>query len=328
MTYQWNGAALGGVFALPNTVADRALKMAGAAQLKVLLWWARHGEFDESACAAATGLSPADCRDAMSFWCGAGVLERAGESENATVEETEKAPIPHTLPPAAEIRRGQLPDALARQRSDPKFDCLLKTAEQRIGAPLTPGDMESFLYMYDQLGLPAEVIVMIVVNAVQEGKVHARSSFRKYVERIAESWAREGIVTVAAAEALLCRRERIDAVGARMKQLFSLQRAPTLAAKEEAVRWFDEWGFSDEVLLIAAAKCREATGNFNANYMSRILESWYADGVTTPQQAKEAAAPKRRAAGKPLLSESAEKPAAQTDYEQALANWRPVYTKE
>ena len=53
-TYQWNPAALGQVLMVPAAVADDLLNLAGEEQLKVLLWFSRHGQdWDAAACAAA-----------------------------------------------------------------------------------------------------------------------------------------------------------------------------------------------------------------------------------------------------------------------------------
>ena len=82
MNYRFNPASLSSVFAVPAEVADRHIRMAGSAQLKVLLWFLRHGggDFDPSACGAAIGLSAADCSDAMGFWSEAGLLIQDGNA--------------------------------------------------------------------------------------------------------------------------------------------------------------------------------------------------------------------------------------------------------
>ena len=70
MEYRMNLGAWNSVFAVPCEVVDRHLKLAGALQLKVLLWALRHsGEaFTTAALAEATGASEADVRDAMLYW--------------------------------------------------------------------------------------------------------------------------------------------------------------------------------------------------------------------------------------------------------------------
>lgn len=188
MTYKWNGDRLDAVFALPVSVVDGPLRMAGATQLKVLLWFARHGAFDAVACSAAIGVSAADCSDAMQFWTETGVLIAAGEEAPAP------APVLPTLTVEPPKRPG-LPAVIEKQKSSADFDYLLKTAEQRLGRTVTPGEMESFLYIYDTIGLPAEVILMILVDAVNKNKVKVKSSFRSYLEKVALTWAEQGITT-------------------------------------------------------------------------------------------------------------------------------------
>lgn len=334
MTYQWNSAHLGAVFALPAAVADETLRLAGAAQLKALLWFARQGQgdFDPAACAAAIGVPAADCADAMRFWTAVGIL-REGEAD-APGEDTAavsaapsvSAPAP-TLPALNPAPRPQFPDVVARQKVCPDFDYLLKSAEQRLGRPLTHGEMESFLYIYDTVGLPAEVILMILVNAIQKNRVRAKSGLKTYLVRVAEDWAARGIVTIAAAEQEFCREERREQVRERIQSLFSLGRTPTLLQVETAQKWIDEWGFSDELLLEAFARCREKTGGFQCAYMDRILEGWHADGIATVEAARQASLPRRRSAGKPLPSDDALPVPAADDYEQAAAAYRPVYKK-
>ena len=329
MTYQWNPRELANVFALPAGVADRALKLAGPAQLKVLIWFARRGTFDPAACAAATGVSAADCADAMQYWINEGILT-TGEAAPVSPVSVSPPPMPPLKPAADTVgnaARPQLPQVLERQRTDRDFAYLIKTAEARLGRPVTPGEMETFAYINEGLGLPAEVILMMMVDALKRGRMKVPSAFRSYLEKMAASWADQGIVTVAAAEAELCRRERQEQLREKLKTLFSLSKTPTLLQTDAALRWFDEWRFSDEVVKIAYDRCREKTGNFHAAYVTRILESWHAEGISTPEAAREALVPAKRGGAKPLLSEQAD--SSQWDaYEQAVADWRPTYKKK
>lgn len=329
MTYQWNPRELTTVFALPAGVADQSLKMAGLPQLKVLIWFARRGTFDPAACAAATGYSAADCADAMQYWVERGILRAEGEPASP-VSPLSQAPLP-PLQPAAQAGgkppRPQLPQVLERQRTDRDFAYLIKTAEARLGRPVTPGEMETFAYINEGLGLPAEVILMMLVDALKRGRLKVPSAFRSYLEKMAVSWSDQGIVTVAAAEAELCRRERQEELREKLQTLFSLNRTPTLLQTDAALRWFDEWRFSEEVVKVAYERCREKTGGFNAAYVTRILESWHADGISTPEAARQALVPAKRGGAKPLLSEQADSPGGDA-YEQAVADWRPTYKKK
>ena len=350
MAYLWNSTALGAVFALPAAVADRAnLRLAGAAQLKVLLWFARAGRFDPEACAADTAVPASDCVDAMRFWVERGVLTGADAAEDAPAATesvpAETAPAPAVaaaasptavptappLPPldvTPEKPRPQFPDVVARQKSSPDFDYLLRTAEQRLGRPLTHGEMETFLYIYDTVGLPAEVILMILVDAVRRDKVRVKSGLKRYLEKVATDWAERGIVTIAAAEQEFCREERLAAARERVHTLFLPDRTPTLLQAEAMVRWTDEWGFSEDVLQVAFERCRAATGKFQSGYMDRILEGWHLDGITTPDEARATSESHRSRRARPLLSDDDAPAETPDEYERAAAAYRPVYHKK
>ncbi|MBO5797393.1 MAG: DnaD domain protein [Clostridia bacterium] len=324
MTYKWNGDRLGAVFALPAAVVDSSLRMAGATQLKVLLWFARQGQFDAEACSAAIGVSAADCRDAMQFWTETGLLLAEGEVAFAPVPAP--APVLPVLPVEPKRRPG-LPEVIQKQKTCGDFDYLLKTAEGRLGRPITPGEMESFLYIYDTVGLPAEVILMILVDAVNKDKVRVKSSFRSYLEKVALTWAEQGITTVPAAELELCRQENRRKTGEHIRTLFGLSRPLTLLQLENAMRWEEEFRFGDDILLVALAKCKEKTDTVNVNYIHKVLEGWYTEGIATVEQAKAAGAVKKKSNAKPLLSDDSTPADSGDAYEQMAADWRPVYKK-
>lgn len=327
MIYRFCGE--GETFTLPTAAADRALRLASRAQFKVLLWFARHTEdFDVAACAAAVGESEADCADALLFWQEMGVLTD-GDAAVPPAAPAPSAPSPD-LPPLDVTpmpKRPQLPDVVAKMRTSNKFRYLAKTAEERLGRAVSPIEQESLLYIYEGIGLPVEVILMLLVSIIPKGKAKSGSAFAHYLEKAAISWSEAGITTIDAAEAELCRQERREAVREHLKTLFSLER-PSLLQVDAACCWIDQWHFSDEVLLVAYERCREKTGGFNANYVTRVLEGWLADGVTTPDQAREALLPKKKTAGKPLLSDEHAAPADTDTYERTAATYRPVYKKK
>lgn len=102
MEYRWNPGVMTRVFALPAAVVDEHIRLAGAKQLKVLLWLSCHGEgrFDAEACAAAIGGSPADCGDALQYWVECGLLLPA-EAAPSRPAPPARAPAEPPVPPPA-----------------------------------------------------------------------------------------------------------------------------------------------------------------------------------------------------------------------------------
>lgn len=93
MSYTVNLGCWGSIFAVPTDVVDKYLKIAGSAQLKVLLWILRHSgeQFDFDNIAAALNMDSFDVRDCIEFWVSFGVIAASSNVITPGVQ-------PHTLP--------------------------------------------------------------------------------------------------------------------------------------------------------------------------------------------------------------------------------------
>lgn len=316
--YHWDPRGFGRVLAIPAAVAEQHLKLAGPIQLKVLLWHAANGTFDPDACAAAVGYPAADCVDAMQYWVSAGVLGTA----DAPPSPVAAAPAPAASVTAPVSRpkavKPQLQEVIAAQNSSPEFAYLLDTVSARLGKPLSGGDMETLLYLFNTAGLPAEVILMAVGYAAQSERFTLR-----YIEKVALDWADRGILTIAAAEEYLCYLERCQQALLKVQTVCGLPTPiPASAANQEkAEKWVFGWRMSDDLLREAARICEEKTGKFGMAYANAILENWHAQGVTTVEQVREMSAPAKKRAARPADD-------SDNDYEQMVEQYVPVYKKK
>ena len=311
------------VFTLPNAVVDQHLRMAGSVQLKVLLWLSRTGgEFDAELCAKAVGVSAADCCDALQYWLAQGVLEGdvvvsptaqtvppIEQPEMVVVSTPTKKPttqrVKVTKPPITEV--------IARQTRDEEFGGLLTEVSARMGRPLSGGDAETLLYLYDTVKLPAAVILMVVGYAAQADRFTMR-----YIEKVALDWADRGIMTMAAAEEHLCYLERCDQAALRVQAVCQLAKPISgAAAIRTAEKWIFQWQVTDELLAQAFDVCREKTGKFEAKYMDRVLENWREQGVDTPEKVAEMSAKPKKKNVK-----------TDTAYEHMIEQYVPVYKKK
>ncbi len=328
--YQWNPEHFTALLALPSVVVTRHLKMAGAVQLKVLLWLASEGkgEFDAQACGTAIGQAPADCTDALQYWLETGVLLTAdgAAAQPAASVPTAQPAIPVVLPqteikavPRPAAVKPQMQDVVRRQKDDAEFAYLLETASARLGRAITNGDMETLLYLYETAGLPAEVILMVIVYTVSMGKGHMR-----YIEKTALSWADNGIDTIDKAEQYLCRLDRRDQAWAGVQQALGLTHTPTTGQLDAVEHWVYDWHMNNELIRMAYEMCHEKTGKFQATYMSRILEHWHLDGIDTAEKAR--AALQKSSKGK--AAPAAESSLDLDEYEELVLNYVPVYKKE
>lgn len=311
--YTWNAALLRRVFVVPEAVADEHLRLAGAVQLKVLLWLSRHnGEYDDEACSKAVGVSAADCRDALRYWVEAGVL--SGSESSPQPAPVTPAPAP-TKPVAARpsVVKPQMPEVIARREGCSEFAYLLDAVSARTGRPLSPGDMETLLYLFDTAGMPAEVILMVVGYAASAERCSMR-----YIEKVALDWADQGILTMVAAEEHLCQLERSQQAALWVQEVCGLDKVPnTAAARKTSSKWLHDWQVNEDVLRLAQEVCVTKTGKFQFAYIDRVLENWREQGAETPEKAAVLC-------GKPTESKQEEI----SEYEDMVSRYIPVYKKK
>ena len=318
--YQWNTSLLRRVFILPEEVADRHLRLAGAVQLKVLLWLSRHGGvYDDEACSRAVGASAPDCRDALRYWVEAGVLtgDESIPAPVVTVPAVVEEPPVKMAVARPQAVKPQMPEVIARRDRDAEFASLLDEVSARMGRPLSPGDMETLLYIYETAGMPAAVILMVVGYAVSANRLTMR-----YIEKTALDWSDRDILTITAEEEHLCRLERAAEALKRVQTVCGLEKPPTgTAVYAAAEKWICAWNTSDDVLRQAYDICLEKTGKFQAAYITRVLENWREQGADTIEKvAALSAGGKKSRAKAPEDSNS--------DYENMVEQYIPVYKKK
>lgn len=297
MSYTMNLGAWNSVFAVPCSVVDNDLKLAGSVQLKVLLWVLRHaGEpFETQDIADALGIDRADVGDAMTYWRENGLISEKGgalspacaEPENGAKAASPFRPAeaqPEQQPERRLLSRPQKPDSefVAKRIAESKeIECLMQSAQQILGRLLSGGDAATLLLIHDNYGLPSDVIVMLMQYAASIGKPNMR-----YIEKAALNWADNGVDTHEKAE------ERLRLLTENQKAWRTVEnaigiahRTPSRREEEFAPVWVNDWKFSMPMIREAYDRTIDGAGKYQTAYMNRILERWHKNGISTPKQA-------------------------------------------
>lgn len=302
MEYQMNLGAWNSIFAVPTEVVDRHLKLAGALQLKVLLWALRHsGEnFTTTELAEATGASEADVRDAMVYWTENGLFTRS-ETETTAQFAPTTAVKSQAMPPQTEVSVAQTPvqtkktpirirhpkpDPMyiaARMNDSEAIRSLMEEAQTIMGSVLSPAMSSLLLYICDDLGIPPEVTLMLLHYAKSIGKANT-----SYLESAARDWAENNIFTLADAERKLKQLDENNRAWKRVESVIEINpRSPSKRELGYAAQWVCEWKFSDELLRMAYEICVNSIQKLDFKYMDAILKRWHENGILTPAQAIE-----------------------------------------
>ena len=164
---------------------------------------------------------------------------------------------------------------------------LLKGEVQRLmGRVLNTEELKILLSFERYLGLPAEVISVLVCYC--KDKARSKGSLRnpslRAIEKEAYAWAEMGIDTVEEAAAFIQRQNvRNSRMGKLLQQLQIRGRTLTPAEERYAQSWLD-MGFDDEAIAMAYERTCINTGTLKWPYMNSILTRWHDAGLHTAEQ--------------------------------------------
>lgn len=280
MTYNVNPTSLFGSFSVPSAVVDKHIKMAGAVQLKTLLYIFRNPSAPIVAedIAAYLSVPASDIRDSLAFWADAGILlcEGAAAVQFEAEPIKQKAVRAHTQKPdRSEVAR--------RGNEDANIAFLLREAQQKLGRTLRASESSTLVWLYDDEGISASVLLMVIEFAISDGKPNIG-----YIERTALDWLDSGVETVADAEKKITEIYNTRSSFGVLRRAFGLgDRKPGKKELECARLWVEEWKINRELLTRAYEICVDNTGKYNITYIASVIKKWHESGVKQFSDIKE-----------------------------------------
>ena len=177
-------------------------------------------------------------------------------------------------------------DVLEASNSDLDFRALCDEIQRLLGKNLTTEEMKILLGFVRYLGLPADVISVLVCyckdRARQKGSM--RNPSLRTIEKEAYAWAERGIDTVEEAAAFIQSQNVRFSRLSRMMQLLQIRgRALTPAEEKYAQSWLD-MGFDMEAIAMAYERTCLNTGSLSWPYMNKILTRWHEAGLHTAEK--------------------------------------------
>ena len=195
----------------------------------------------------------------------------ANPSVNTAVTYPFVNTAPHEQPQLPLEKPIYTADQLRDFKADENTARLLFVAEQYLKKPLSPNDMQTIFFIMDKLGFSEDLTDYLIQYCVDRGKRDLR-----YIEKVAISWAEQGITTQKQAAAL---------AGKYDKTVYEIMRAlgknnlPTETEVAYIDRWRKFYGFESDVILTACERTVLATDSHRFEYADSILTNWYKAGV-------------------------------------------------
>ena len=196
--------------------------------------------------------------------------------ETQTGDEVKKEENPIEEPP--EPKPPKLPDRslvdLPKLKSDEDFQELVFCVQTYTEKIFSPTDTEKLAYLYDVVGMSKDLLEYIAEISVQKGKKSI-----SYIEKIALSFHEKGITTVE--EAKEDNVKFYNENRAVLKAFGIYDRVLAPVESRFVKKWFDEFGFSTEIVVEAISRTVLNTSSQSLTYADGILTRWYKENVRT-----------------------------------------------
>lgn len=248
---------------------------------------------------AELGIAPNRVSFDLGFWVSKGELIKTDSGSYAFPGEKAAPPKPkkpsrRTASARPSYKSSEIDSAAEKNQV---LSGMFYQAESILGHLLSGNEMELLYSFYDWLGLPCEVIVMLLSYAAGRGKTGKR-----YLETVAMDWADKGIDTFEKAEDYIKQLEAAEENEHRICEILGIYgRALTQTEKKYISAWA-EAGFDPQLIALAYDRTVTNTGKLSCSYMNKILTSWDDEGVRTVDDVSQNA--KKRGINKPTVRKS------------------------
>lgn len=190
----------------------------------------------------------------------------------------EPVPVKENIEPS---KVAASPDKLNELSSNDDFSMLVFVVQTYLGKTLSSGEINAIVYFYDTLHFPADLIEYLIEYCVSKGKTSLR-----YIEKVALSWADEGINTVEAAKEEVSNHNE---VAYRIMRAFGITgREPGQAEKELISKWTDVFCFDSDMIIEACNRTLKATHQPSFEYADSILTKWNSSNIRNSEDVKRA----------------------------------------
>lgn len=267
---------------LPVSITDRLLRAGnGDAALLYLAILRSHGNADAAALCAALRWQQERFDNAAQALTQLGLIRQMAQQTPAVAtpppQRTQQSENTWTRP---EYSNADLIRALERA----EFASLSAAVDQALGKKLTTPDQKILLGLYDDLGLGADVIFLLVNFCLERSAKRYGTGHRptmRQIEQEGYAWARMELLDQERASAYIKKYNRRQEALPRMMRLLGLgDRKPSTSEERYMSAWC-EMGFEDAAIELAYDKTILKCKELKWPYMNKILAAWNEKGLHT-----------------------------------------------
>lgn len=242
--------------------------------------------------AERAGLSKERTKKALASLGGLGLIS----IDLPELSAKKEAPKPEVEPPKKEEKKtkvSELPTytdaefaALLEKRSE--LSELITEAQNTLGKIFNVNETKILVSLAEEFGFDEEFLLVLLDFCRKNDRKNLR-----YIEKLATSLYDSDVRTTEALVEYLHRREAQDTAQGKVRSIFGIgSRALTGKEKDFIARWTETYGFDFPMIEKAYEITVNNTSKPSLSYANKILESWYSEGLKTPEEVDGAQAKK------------------------------------
>lgn len=191
-----------------------------------------------------------------------------------TLNPSVSSPIPIQAPVTSPGRHEYSLDQMREFQKREDVQMVIEGAQGYLKRQLSPTDINSLLYIYNDLNFNAEMIDYLLEYCASKGT----KSFH-YIEKTAQAWVEQGIKTP---------KQARESTNTYHKYCFSVLKAfgirnrhPSPTEEEMITAWVNTLGFDLPIIIEACNRTIQKTHNPSFEYANKILTDWKKKEVHT-----------------------------------------------
>ena len=173
---------------------------------------------------------------------------------------------------------------------DAGFRMLVPQTEEKLGKRLKTADLQILAGLYDDLGLPADVIYLLVCHCVARSEERygpGRRPTLRQIEKEGYHWAQRGLFDQESASRYLRDWNVRRSAMSRYMQVLGLgDRRPVESEERYITDWMDK-GFPPETVALAYDKTVFYKKELTWRYLNGILRRWHENGWHTEEEVRQ-----------------------------------------
>lgn len=173
---------------------------------------------------------------------------------------------------------------------DAGFRMLVPQTEEKLGKRMKTADLQILAGLYDDLGLPADVIYLLVCHCVARSEERygpGRRPTLRQIEKEGYHWAQLGLFDQESASRYLRDWNVRRSAMSRYMQVLGLgDRRPVESEERYITDWMDK-GFPPETVALAYDKTVFYKKELNWRYLNGILRRWHENGWHTEEEVRQ-----------------------------------------